>query len=109
MAHSFGNRIAIPQPEFARGRRNPDAWLRRLPSISGHQSYWLWGPGQYTGESLLLVGESADRARDLCNNLDVLGRVEHPYSRGDEHFNIYWCHPLKENLQKLWPSAKHFD
>jgi hypothetical protein len=78
-------------------------------AISGHQSYWLWGPGEYTGESILLVGDSADRARELCNNVDVAGRVEHPYSRGDEHFNIYWCHPLKESLQKLWPSAKHFD
>lgn len=61
------------------------------------------------GESILLVDDSADRARELCINVDVVGRVEHPYSRGDEHFNIYWCHPLKENLQKLWPSAKHFD
>jgi hypothetical protein len=81
-----------------------------LPSaISGHQSYWFWGPRQYTGESVLLLGESAKRARELCDAPEAVGRVYHPYSREDEHFNIYWCHPLKWNLQEIWPRAKHFD
>jgi len=81
-----------------------------LPTaISGHQTYWFWGPRNYTGESLLLVGESAKHAQDVCINADVVGHVYHPYSRGDEHFDIYWCHPLKWNLQDIWPRAKHFN
>ena len=27
------------------------------PAISGHQNYWLWGPRDYTGESMILIGE----------------------------------------------------
>ncbi len=81
-----------------------------LPNaISGHQSYWFWGPGSYTGESLLIVGDTPTRIGQLCSQADVVGHVYHPYSRTDEHFDIYWCHPLKENLQQLWPLAKHFD
>lgn len=79
------------------------------PVISGHQTYWFWGPRQYTGESMLFVGDSGRRVRELCDNVDVVGHVYHPYSREDEHFDIYWCHPLKWNLQELWPKAKHFD
>ena len=78
-------------------------------AISGHQNYWFWGPGNYTGESLLFAGDSEERVRELCRNVDVVGHVYHPYSRGDEHFDIYWCHPLKWKLQEVWPQAKHFD
>jgi hypothetical protein len=81
-----------------------------LPNaISGHQTYWFWGPSNYTGESILIVGDSEDRARQLCENVEDVGHVSNTYSRQDEHFDIYWCHPLKWNLQQLWPQAKHFD
>jgi len=79
------------------------------PAISGHQTYWFWGPRGYTGESLILVGESARRAHELCQNVDVVGHVSHPLSREDEHFDLYWCHPLRWNLRQIWPQAKHFN
>lgn len=78
-------------------------------AISTHQTYWFWGPRDYTGESILLLGDDLRRAHELCANVDVVGRVYHPYSREDEHFDIYWCHPLRGSLQEVWPRAKHFD
>jgi MFS family permease len=78
-------------------------------AISGHQTYWFWGPREYTGESILLLRDNIDRAHELCENVDVVGHVQHPYSRGDEHFDIYWCHPLRWKLREIWPQAKHFD
>ena len=81
-----------------------------LPTaISAHQTYWFWGPGNYTGESVLLLGTSQADARAQCGTADIVGRVIHPYSREDEHFDIYWCHPLKLNLQQDWPLTKHFN
>jgi hypothetical protein len=81
-----------------------------LPNaISGHQTYWLWGPGHYTGESILLLREDPEHARDICGSVDVVGHVYQIYSREDEHFDIYWCHPLKWSLQEIWPRAKHFN
>ncbi len=78
-------------------------------AISGHQTYWYWGPRQYTGESALMLGERPQRVRELCENPVVVGRVGHPYARGDEHFDIYWCRPMRLNLQTGWPLAKHWD
>ena len=100
VAHGYGEASAI---DFFGPRYGlPEA-------ISGHQSYWLWGPRNYTGESVLFVGDSGERVQELCNNVEVVGHVYHPYSRGDEHFDIYWCHPLRSSLPELWPKAKHFD
>jgi 4-amino-4-deoxy-L-arabinose transferase-like glycosyltransferase len=78
-------------------------------AISAHQTYWFWGPRDYTGESLLLLGTSPDDAQSECGTADLVGHVTQPYSREDEHFNIYWCHPFKLNLQQDWPRTKHFN
>lgn len=78
-------------------------------AVSGHQTYWFWGPGDYTGESLLIIGDNSARAHQLCENFDDVGNVFNEYSREDEHFHIYWCHPLRGSLQQLWPQAKHFN
>ncbi len=81
-----------------------------LPTaVSGHQTYWFWGPHGYTGESLLLLGDNARRAHELCVNFDVIGHVTHTYSREDEHYDIFWCHPLRWNLAEIWPKVKHFN
>ncbi len=77
--------------------------------ISGHQSYWFWGWHGFSGESLLLIHESPRRARELCDNLQVVGHVYHPLSRGDEHFDIYWCEQHRWTLKQIWPEAKHWD
>jgi hypothetical protein len=78
-------------------------------AISGHQNYWFWGPRNYTGESVLLLDTSLKGAKRLCDAPQSMGRVAHTYSREDQHFGIYWCHPLKRDLQQNWAKAKHWD
>lgn len=75
-------------------------------AISGNQTYWLWGPRGFTGESILLLGDNAEYARKICSNFRVVGEVAYPYSLVYEHFEIYWCHPLRWNLQQVWPRFK---
>ncbi|HEU5453449.1 MAG TPA: glycosyltransferase family 39 protein [Terriglobales bacterium] len=81
-----------------------------LPAaISAHQSYWFWGPRQYTGESIILLGDSLEGDRNKCESVTVAGRVQHPLSRRDEWFDILLCNHLKWNLQTIWPEIKHWD
>jgi hypothetical protein len=47
--------------------------------------------------------------RQHFQSVEAVGRVEHPYSRRDEYFDIYLCRGLKENLQQVWPNLKLFD
>jgi 4-amino-4-deoxy-L-arabinose transferase-like glycosyltransferase len=81
-----------------------------LPAaISAHQSYWLWGPRDYTGESMLLLNSPLTQVAKICDQWKVVGRVEHPLSRLDEHFDIYWCQQHRWTLQQIWPQTKHWN
>jgi 4-amino-4-deoxy-L-arabinose transferase-like glycosyltransferase len=78
-------------------------------AISNHQSYWLWGPRDYTGESVIVLGSDGAGDREHFATVESAGRTDHPYSRRDEHFDIFVCTGLNTTLQKLWPKAKKWD
>jgi hypothetical protein len=81
-----------------------------LPSaISGHQSYFLWGPRGYTGESVIVLdGNPKDLDRQFTS-VEKVAHVEHPYSMPYEHFDVFYCRGLKLSLTELWPQVKNWD
>jgi hypothetical protein len=78
------------------------------PAISGHQSYFFWGPRQYTGESMIVMADRQDVLERLFASVQKVGRVEHPYSMPYEHFDIFYCRGLKQPLPDLWPRLKNW-
>jgi Dolichyl-phosphate-mannose-protein mannosyltransferase len=78
-------------------------------AISGHQNYYYWGPRQYTGESLILLGWSDERARRWCDRVDVGPRNAPYYGMGWEQYNILTCHGLKKPLAEAWPEFKFWN
>ncbi|HEX8491189.1 MAG TPA: hypothetical protein VF626_09235, partial [Chthoniobacterales bacterium] len=78
-------------------------------AISNHQSYWLWGPRDYTGESVIVLGSDGSGDREHFARVEAVGRSAHPYSRRDEHYDIFLCRDLNTTLQALWPEAKKWD
>jgi len=44
--------------------------------------------------------------RENFKSVEAVGRVEHPYARRDEYFDILLCRGLKVNLQNVWPRLK---
>jgi len=78
-------------------------------AISKHNSYWLWGPGNYTGETVIILRSSGRNEPRLFETVERAGHVEHPYARRDEYFDILLCHGLKTDLRKAWPSMKKYD
>ncbi len=79
------------------------------PAISGHQSYFLWGPRGYTGESVIVMqGNQADLERNFAS-VEKVARVGHPYAMPYEHFDIYYCRGLKWPLKDVWPKVKNWD
>ena len=80
------------------------------PAIGGHQSYWIWGPRGYTGQSIIVLGESdvQNMQRD-CASYKVIGNAAYPLSRLNEWKPIYYCQGLKWNLQQIWPRLRHWD
>ena len=79
------------------------------PAISKHNSYWIWGPRNYTGEIMIILRSDGSGDREHFSSVEDMGAVEHPYARRDEYFHIWLCRGPKFNLQEVWPELKLYD
>jgi hypothetical protein len=61
------------------------------------------GPRDYTGAIVIVLG--SDGEREHFKTVEAVGRTYHPYSRRDEHFDIFLCRDLNQDLHTLW--AQH--
>ena len=77
-------------------------------SICNHQSYWLWGARDYDGSIVIVLGSDGSGDREHFQSVEAVGRVEHPYSRRDEHFDIFLCRGLTGDLHQFWPRMKNY-
>ena len=99
---NYGEAGAI---DFLAHREEP----RLPPAISGHNTYWIWGPHGCTGHILIsVVGGSPAELQQIYNGVQTVGTMDDPYAMPFEHRNIYLLHDRKENLQKEWPDFKNY-
>lgn len=77
-------------------------------AISGHQNYFLWGPGDYTGESMIVMQGREETLKQLYSSVEWRAHVSHPYSMPREHFDVFYCRELKQPIAQLWPSVKNW-
>ncbi|HEX6906785.1 MAG TPA: glycosyltransferase family 39 protein [Terriglobales bacterium] len=79
-------------------------------SIGGHQSYWLWGPRNYTGEIMIVLGDQPEALKQWCNKVDVAAQPPNiPYLAAFERHPVLLCRGMKQNLQQAWPQLKDWD
>jgi len=78
-------------------------------AISGHQSYFFWGPRDYTGESMIVMDDSQERLEQMFASVQKVASVYHPYSMPYENVDLFYCRGLKQPLKELWPQLKHWD
>ena len=87
---------------LGRGRGAPIA-------ISGHNSYWLWGPDGASSDVLLVLGGDASEHGE-CGSLQQVGTVEcgdcMPY---ENHKPIWVCRDLPVSFEEIWPGEKHYN
>ena len=79
------------------------------PAISGHQSYFLWGPRRYTGESMIVMDDRQEDLARLFTSVQNVAQVDHPYSMPYEHFDVFYCRGLREPLAQFWPHLKKWN
>jgi hypothetical protein len=77
-------------------------------AIGNNESYWLWGPGGYTGKTVIVLGSNGDGDREHFRTVEAAGRVDDPYARANERFDIYLCRDLSSDLRELWPKIKRW-
>ena len=99
-AGNYGQAGAI---DFYGGKYN-------LPkAISPHQSYFLWGPREYTGEVLILLGASKEKAEQRCESVEEKAEVNFAYSESYEKYHIIVCRQTKKPLPEIWQSLKFWN
>jgi 4-amino-4-deoxy-L-arabinose transferase-like glycosyltransferase len=77
-------------------------------AISGHLSYYLWGPRGYTGEVMIVLDDDRETLERLFQHVELAGHVSHPYSMPYEHFDVYVCRGLKMPMAELWARVKAY-
>ncbi len=81
-----------------------------LPAaISGHQTYFFWGPRGCTGEVLIVLQRSREGLGRVCASVEEAGRHEDPWGMAEENGPIHICRGLKTPLPELWPRVKHWN
>jgi 4-amino-4-deoxy-L-arabinose transferase-like glycosyltransferase len=87
----FGPRYGLPRP------------------ISGHQSYFLWGPGDFHGDTLIVLQDDRESLERVCASVLEAGAHFHPWGMGEENNPIFVCRGLKVPLPALWPRLKKWN
>ncbi|WP_437929306.1 glycosyltransferase family 39 protein [Sorangium sp. So ce291] len=80
------------------------------PVISGHNNYWLWGPGRYDGSVAIVVGGRREQIAPYFESLEQTGVVEcglcMPY---ENHKPVYIARGLRAPLARVWAEEKSFN
>jgi hypothetical protein len=78
------------------------------PAISGHNNYWLWGPGDPPPENLIVMGEHL-MDHELCKEIWQASTTDCTYCMPYENNNpIFVCRGLEVDPNAIWPKVKHF-
>ena len=79
-------------------------------AISGHNSYYIWGPGGCTGEIVVSVGLPRNDLGTIFGDVEKEATVRCEYCMPDEdNLPVYVCRDPTEPLEELWPQVKHYD
>jgi hypothetical protein len=76
-------------------------------SLSGHQTWWLWGPRQYSGNCMIVLDDDQETLQKIWNNVEYVGRTpDNPYAL-ERNLTIFICRGFKQGtLTELWPKLK---
>ena len=79
-------------------------------SIGPHNNYWLWGPRNYNGELVIILGGDLKGKTDKFESVTIADTVRSAYAMPYENnLAIYVCRNLKMPLKELWPRLKHYE
>jgi 4-amino-4-deoxy-L-arabinose transferase-like glycosyltransferase len=78
-------------------------------AISGHMTNYLWGPGDATGEVMLVYGRQREELAPLFASVEEAARFHHPYVMDRQNDRpLYLCRGLKTSVREAWPLVKEY-
>ena len=78
------------------------------PALSGHQTYFLWGPHGYSGNCLIVLDDDKEVLEGMFEEVRLVGVSDNPYAL-ERHIPVFICKRSKfGTLDKVWPQFKHW-
>ena len=79
------------------------------PALSGHQTYFLWGPRGYSGNCMIVLDDTKETLEQLWDNVEYVGTsADNPYAL-EKNIDVFICKGAKfGTLAQLWPKVKHW-
>jgi len=78
-------------------------------AISGHLTYWYWGPRGYTGEVVIVLGDTREALERRFASVEEGAVVSNSYSMRSQNFTIYVCRrPKGWTFAQIWPQLKNW-
>ena len=80
------------------------------PAISGHNSYFLWGPQGHDGSVVIRLGGNRDNLLKAYASVEAAGVVENAWAMPGETGQTIWiCRGRKPPLDAAWASFKNYN
>lgn len=80
------------------------------PAISSHNNYWLWGPGDFSGECLIMIGGRLEPKQRLFETVEPVGEIDCGYCMPYEnHKTVFIARKIKQPVAEVWKQIKHYD
>ena len=79
------------------------------PSLSGHQTWFLWGPRGYSGNCMIVLDDSRENLERLWSNVEYVGTsADNPYAL-ERNIDVFVCRGSKfGSLADIWPKVKRW-
>ncbi len=78
-------------------------------ATSGHNNYWLWGPGDQIGDIVIAIGPTYTELSEVFDELTHAETIVSRYAMAYEtDLPIYICRRPKRPLREIWPQTKRF-
>jgi 4-amino-4-deoxy-L-arabinose transferase-like glycosyltransferase len=76
-------------------------------SLSGHQTWFLWGPRGYSGNCMIVLDDRRERLEELWRSVEYVGTsADNPYAL-EKEIPVYICRGAKfGTLAQIWPEIK---
>jgi hypothetical protein len=77
------------------------------PALSGHQTYFLWGPRGYSGNCMIVLDDRRSRLNQLYSSVEFVGvSPDNPYAL-EKSIPVFICRGAKfGTLAQIWPLIK---
>ena len=78
-------------------------------ALSGHQTYFLWGPRNYSGNCMIVLDDDKETLDRLFEQVEYIGESDNPYAL-ERHIPVFLCRGAKfGSLTALWPKVKRWN